>query len=65
MSDTKAKTKVLIKWDEQTNKLKQKFSMLTDEDLYFEKGRMEEMIQRLQNKVGKTRHELYQIITRL
>ena len=61
----KDKTKVTINWSEQTNKLKQKFSTLTDHDLEFEQGKMEEMITRLQSKVGKTRHEIYQLITKL
>jgi uncharacterized protein YjbJ (UPF0337 family) len=58
-------TKAIINWNEQTEKLKQKFSVLTDNDLYFEQGKMDEMISRLQAKVGKTKHELYQLITRL
>jgi len=53
-----------INWDDQKEILKEQFSSLTDKDLYFEKGKMEDMIMNLQNKVGKTRHELYGIITR-
>jgi uncharacterized protein YjbJ (UPF0337 family) len=65
MTGTNGKTKVTINWNEQMDKLKLKFSSLTDNDLYFEKGKMEEMITKLQTKVGKTRHELYQFITKL
>ena len=53
-----------INWDDQKEILKERFSSLTDKDLNFEKGKMEDMIMNLQNKVGKTRHELYGIITR-
>jgi uncharacterized protein YjbJ (UPF0337 family) len=60
-----SKPKVVLNWDDQSRKLKEKFSSLTDQDLYFEQGKMDEMIKRLQNKVGKTKHELYEIITRL
>ena len=54
-----------VNWDDQKEKLKQRFSSLTDKDLYFEKGKMEEMLVNLQNKVGKTRHELHMIIAEL
>jgi len=53
----------MINWDDQKEKLKERFTSLTDKDLNFEKGKMEEMIKNLQNKVGKTRHELYKIMT--
>jgi uncharacterized protein YjbJ (UPF0337 family) len=53
-----------INWEAQKEKLKERFSSLTDKDLNFEKGKMEDMIMNLQNKVGKTRHELYGIIAR-
>lgn len=65
MSKSSVKPKATIIWSEQTEKLKQKFSSLTDKDLYFEQGKMEEMLTRLQKKVGKTKHELYEIITKL
>ena len=56
---------VKIDWDYQKEKLKQRFSSLTDKDLNFEQGKMEEMLTKLQTKVGKTRHELYAIIAKL
>jgi hypothetical protein len=57
--------KATISWDDQSRKLKEEFSTLTDKDLYFEQGRMGEMITRLQAKVSKSRHELYKLITKL
>jgi uncharacterized protein YjbJ (UPF0337 family) len=65
MSRSSVKAKATIIWSEQTEKLKQRFSMLTDKDLYFEQGKIDEMLTRLQKKVGKTKHELYEIITKL
>jgi hypothetical protein len=56
---------IKIDWEYQKEKLKEKFSILTDRDLNFEQGKMEAMLTKLQNKLGKTRHELYTIISRL
>ncbi len=49
-------------WDEIKAKLKQKFAALTDNDLLFANGKKEEMIARLQIKLGKTKEELFKII---
>ncbi len=58
-------TKAKINWEHQKEKLKQRFSGLTDNDLYFEQGKIEEMLTKLQNKMGKTRHEIHAIIANL
>jgi uncharacterized protein YjbJ (UPF0337 family) len=55
-------TEVRGNWNEQKGRLKQKFAVLTDNDLMFEEGKKEEMIGRLQIKLGKTKEELYKII---
>ena len=49
-------------WNEHKGRLKQKFAELTDNDLMFTEGKQEEMIGRLQIKLGKTREELHRII---
>lgn len=49
-------------WDEQKAKLKQKFAALTDNDLLFNKGKKEEMMAKIQLKLGKTKEELFKII---
>jgi uncharacterized protein YjbJ (UPF0337 family) len=49
-------------WNEQKGKLKQKFAVLTDNDLMFEDGKQDEMFGRLQIKLGKTKEELHKII---
>jgi len=52
-------------WNEQKGKLKQKFAVLTDNDLMFEEGKKEEMFGKLQIKLGKTKEELDKIIKEL
>ena len=55
-------TEVKGNWNEQKGKLKQKFANLTDNDLMFQEGKKEEMMGKLQIKLGKTKEELYRII---
>ena len=52
-------------WNEQKGKLKQKFAMLTDNDLLFAEGKKDEMMGKLQIKLGKTKEELYKMISEL
>ncbi len=52
-------------WEEQKGKLKQKFASITDNDLMFSTGKKEEMMGRLQIKLGKTKDELHKIISSL
>ena len=52
-------------WEEQKGKLKQKFATLTDNDLMFAEGKKEEMMGKLQIKLGKTKEELHKIIGEL
>ena len=49
-------------WDEQKAKLKQKFAILTDNDLMFAEGKKDEMMANLQIKLSKTKEELYKMI---
>jgi uncharacterized protein YjbJ (UPF0337 family) len=49
-------------WDEQKGKLKQKFAVLTDNDLLLEEGKHDELYGRLQIKLGKTKEEIHKII---
>jgi uncharacterized protein YjbJ (UPF0337 family) len=59
------KTQVKGNWNTIKGKLKQKFSNLTDDDLLFEEGKEDEMIGRLQTKLGKTKEEVKRIISEL
>jgi len=52
-------------WEEQKGKLKQKFAILTDDDVLLLEGKKEEMLGRLQVKLGKTKEELHKIIETL
>ncbi len=52
-------------WQDITNKLIAKFSWLSEADLQFAEGKKEEMMNRIQIKLGKTRDELNKIISGL
>jgi len=60
-------TKLEIKgnWDEKKGKLKQQFAILTDNDLLFMKGKENELLGRLEKKLGKKKDEIRSIIERL
>jgi uncharacterized protein YjbJ (UPF0337 family) len=45
-------------WNEIKGKLKQKYGVLTDNDLAFSKGKEDELYGRLQQKLGKTKDEI-------
>ncbi|RPH94693.1 CsbD family protein [candidate division KSB1 bacterium] len=49
-------------WNEAAGKLKQKFANLTDDDLLFVQGKEEELLGRLQKRLGKTREEIRDMI---
>lgn len=46
MSKSIVKPKTTLMWSEQIEKLKKRFSPLTDNDLYFEHGKMEDMLRK-------------------
>ena len=58
-------TEVKGTWNEQKGKLKQRFAVLTDNDLIFEEGEKEQMFVKLQNKLGRTKKELRKIFAAL
>ncbi len=45
-------------WNVLKGKLKQQFAQLTDDDLQYEEGREDELLGRLQRKLGKTDREI-------
>ena len=57
---TKSINKLQIKgnWNEIKGKLKQKYGQLTDDDLTFAEGKEDELLGRLQQRLGKTREEI-------
>ena len=62
---TMNRTEVKGNWNEQKGKLKQAFAILTDDDLLFQHGKKDEMLGRLQIKLGKSKEELHKIIEEL
>ncbi|MEO5716779.1 MAG: CsbD family protein [Luteolibacter sp.] len=52
-------------WNETKGKLKQKYAGLTDDDLLFEEGKEDELLGRLQKKVGQTKEDLRKAISEL
>jgi uncharacterized protein YjbJ (UPF0337 family) len=48
-------TEIKGNWDQQKGKLKQQFATLTDDDLLFAEGKKDEMMGKLQIKLGKTK----------
>jgi uncharacterized protein YjbJ (UPF0337 family) len=55
-------TNVIGYWDKKKEKLKDKFPVITDEDLRYNEGKEKEMIEMLGNKLGKSKLELLNII---
>jgi uncharacterized protein YjbJ (UPF0337 family) len=45
-------------WNEVKGKLKQKYGQLTDDDLTFAEGKDDELLGRLEQKLGKTKEDL-------
>jgi uncharacterized protein YjbJ (UPF0337 family) len=45
-------------WNEVKGKLKQKYGQLTDNDLQFAEGKEDELLGRLQKRLGRTKDEL-------
>ena len=58
-------TPVMGNWKEHKKKLKEKFANLTDEDLEFEPGSMNEMFEKIKIKLGKSKDEMHRFIEHL
>ena len=60
-------TKLNLKgnWNETKGKLKQKFGQLTDDDLVFSEGKDDELLGRLQKRLGKTKENIRELIETL
>ncbi len=52
-------------WNELKGKLKRRFALLTDDDLLLVEGKHDELMGRIQIKLGKTKEELQKIIADL
>jgi uncharacterized protein YjbJ (UPF0337 family) len=62
MSETRnvcvMKLQIKGNWNEMKGKLKQKYGQLTDDDLAFAEGKEDELLGRLQKRLGKSRDQL-------
>ncbi|MHA3774296.1 CsbD family protein [Verrucomicrobiota bacterium sgz303538] len=45
-------------WNEMKGKLKQKYAQLTDDDLMFVEGKEDELLGRLQQRLGKNKEDI-------
>jgi uncharacterized protein YjbJ (UPF0337 family) len=52
-------------WNEVAGKLKQKYANLTDDDLLRKEGKDEELLGRLQRRLGKTKEQIRELIEKL
>lgn len=52
------KLKLKGNWNEVKGKVKQKYADLTDDDLLYEEGKDEELIGKIQKKVGQSKEEV-------
>ena len=45
-------------WNEVKGKIKQKYAALTDDDLIYEEGKDDELLGRIQQKIGQSKEEV-------
>ena len=53
------------RWNEIKGKLKQKWALLTDDDLLFEEGKEEEVVGRIQQRTGEAKDTVRDFIAKL
>jgi hypothetical protein len=56
---------IVSRWNVVKRELKQRYDMLTDDDLTFKWGKEGELIYRLQQRLGKSRADIMKIIGEL
>lgn len=52
-------------WDATKIKLKEKFGILTDQDLKFKEGKQDDMISKLELTLGRSKEEMYKLISEM
>lgn len=52
-------------WNEVKGKLKEKYGELTDDDLTYTRGKEDQLIGRLQKRLGKSKDEVREIIRKV
>lgn len=53
------------KWSELKGKLKQKYANLTDDDLLYAEGKEDELYGRIQQRIGKSKEEVKELIDKI
>lgn len=62
---TMAKQTMIGNWTEKKGKLKQKYAKLTDDDLRYVEGKEDELIGRVQKRLGVSKQEARRIIDKI
>ena len=52
-------------WNELKGKIKQQYGQLTDDDLVYEDGKDDELLGRIQQRIGKTKEQVIDWIQKL
>ena len=52
-------------WNELKGKAKKQYAALTDDDLLYEQGKDDELVGRIQQKIGKTKEEVIKWLNQL
>jgi uncharacterized protein YjbJ (UPF0337 family) len=52
-------------WNQIKGKIKQKYPIITDEDLLFTEGKEQEMLELIGYKLGKTKEQMHNMIAAL
>jgi len=56
------KDKIKGNWNELKGKLKQEYAELTDDDLLYEDGKEDELVGKIQKKIGKSKEQIEDFI---
>jgi len=56
------KDKIKGNWNVLQGKLKQEYAELTDDDLLYEEGQEDELVGRIQKKIGKSKEQIESFI---
>lgn len=57
--------KIKGNWNQMKGKIKEEYGELTDDDLAYQEGKEDQLIGRLQQKLGKSKQEVKDMIDRL
>ncbi|MGB0177190.1 MAG: CsbD family protein [Owenweeksia sp.] len=53
------------KWTQMKGKLKEKYGVLTDNDLAYEEGKEDQLVGKIQERLGKSRDEVVKMLRSL